>query len=85
MLGNHDHHADEVDGVTRALGDGGIHVLDGSAEVVEIDGASLGIAGTKGFGGGFAGASGSEFGEPEMKAFMAHTKRIACSLERPLT
>ena len=84
MLGNHDHHAGEVDGVTRALGDGGIHVLDGSAEVVEIDGASLGIAGTKGFGGGFAGASGSEFGEPEMKAFMAHTKRIACSLERAL-
>ena len=24
VLGNHDHHADEVDGVTRALGDGGI-------------------------------------------------------------
>ena len=84
VLGNHDHHADEVDGVTRALGDGGIHVLDGSAEVVEIDGASLGIAGTKGFGGGFANACGSDFGEPEMKAFMAHTKRIACRLERAL-
>ena len=28
----------------------------------------------KGFGGGFAGASGAEFGEPEMKAFIRHTK-----------
>ena len=28
----------------------------------------------KGFGGGFPGASGAEFGEPEMKAFIRHTK-----------
>ena len=84
VLGNHDHHADEVDGVTRRARRRRHPCARGSAEVVEIDGASLGIAGTKGFGGGFAGASGSEFGEPEMKAFMAHTKRIACSLERAL-
>src|SRR5690606_17443300 len=37
----------------------------------------VGIAGSKGFGGGFVGASASDFGEPEMKAFVRHTKAIA--------
>ncbi|HUG61156.1 MAG TPA: metallophosphoesterase family protein, partial [Methylomirabilota bacterium] len=40
-----------------------------------------GIAGSKGFGGGFAGVSGSDFGEPEMKAFIRHTKALAGRLE----
>jgi hypothetical protein len=44
-----------------------VHVLEGEAAVVTVDGATLGIAGTKGFVGGFAGACGSDFGEPEMK------------------
>ena len=49
--------------------------------MVDVDGVSVGIAGTKGFGGGFPGASGSEFGEPEMKAFMRHARAspAACS------
>jgi Icc-related predicted phosphoesterase len=42
------------------------------------------VAGTKGFGGGFAGACGSEFGEPEMKAFINHTRELAENLERSL-
>jgi len=42
------------------------------------------VAGVKGFGGGFAGASGSEFGEREMKAFMAHTRHVAGMLEDAL-
>ena len=36
----------------------GVTVLEGEAVVVEAGGARLGVAGTKGFGGGFAGASG---------------------------
>ena len=47
----------------------------GSAASSTLDGVSVGVAGVKGFGGGFAGASGSEFGEPEMKAFIRHTAR----------
>jgi Icc-related predicted phosphoesterase len=84
VLGNHDYHADEVDGVERTLTDAGIRVLDGDAATFELADVSVGIAGTKGFGGGFAGASGSEFGEPEMKAFMAHTKHIAAGLQDAL-
>jgi Icc-related predicted phosphoesterase len=45
--------------------------------VIDCNGTRLGIAGGKGFGGGFAGKCASEFGEREIKAFVGHTKRIA--------
>ena len=77
VLGNHDHHAGRVREVVDVLRGGGVTVLEGSSTVLEVDGARLGIAGTKGFGGGFAGACGSDFGEPEMKAFVGHTKAVS--------
>jgi Icc-related predicted phosphoesterase len=84
VLGNHDYHSDEQDGVTEVLEQAGIRVLEGDAVVLEIGGRRVGIAGSKGFGGGFAGASASDFGEPEMKAFVGHTKALAGRLERAL-
>src|SRR5439155_24633975 len=80
-----DYHDDRHDDVVDALHDGGINVLDGGSAVVELDGTTLGVAGVKGFGGGFAGACGSDFGEPEMKAFVRHSKEIAGSLETTLS
>ncbi len=84
VLGNHDYHADADREVTRLLEETGVRVLEGTSTVVEVRGARIGIAGTKGFGGGFAGACGSDFGEPEMKAFIRHTGRLADELERRL-
>ena len=84
VLGNHDYHSDEQDGVTEVLEQAGIRVLEGDAVVLEIGDRRVGIAGSKGFGGGFAGASASDFGEPEMKAFVGHTKALAGRLERAL-
>ena len=84
VLGNHDYHADRADEVTRILESNGIQVLEGTSTVVEVGPLRLGIAGTKGFGGGFPGASGSEFGEPEMKAFMAHSRCLADRFEAAL-
>src|SRR5204863_24233 len=85
VLGNHDYHAGQEDKVTAVLEDSGIRVLEGGAEVVEAaDGVRLGVAGIKGFGGGFAGACGSDFGEPEMKAFIRHTTSVAERLEGAL-
>jgi Icc-related predicted phosphoesterase len=84
VLGNHDYHSDEQDAVTEVLEDARIKVLEGDAVVVEVRGRRVGIAGTKGFGGGFPGASASDFGEPEMKAFVGHTKTLAGRLERAL-
>jgi Icc-related predicted phosphoesterase len=81
VLGNHDHHAGKPDVVSRTLEDAGIDVLDGSATVVRVGRCRVGVAGTKGFGGGFAGASATDFGEPEMKAFVQHTVDIAEGLE----
>ncbi|KOX31061.1 metallophosphoesterase [Saccharothrix sp. NRRL B-16348] len=80
VLGNHDHHDDRPDEVTAVLRDGGITVLEGETATVGVDGHTLGVAGVKGFGGGFAGKCGSAFGEPEMKAFIRHTTEIADSL-----
>jgi Icc-related predicted phosphoesterase len=77
VLGNHDHHSDEVPGVVKVLEAGGIIVLECTGVVLDCSGVRLGIAGTKGFGGGFAGRCASEFGEPEMKAFIRHTRTIA--------
>ena len=85
VLGNHDYHADQNDGITNVLVESGVRVLEGDAEVVTVGGTRVGVAGIKGFGGGFAGACGSDFGEPEMKAFIRHTKDRADALERALS
>jgi Icc-related predicted phosphoesterase len=77
VLGNHDYHAGREDEVREALEDGGIRVLEGESATFDVDGATVAVAGAKGFGGGFLGACASDFGEPEMKAFVRHTKEIA--------
>ena len=77
VLGNHDHQSNEVPQVVRVLTDAGITVLEGDSTVIECGGHRLGVAGAKGFGGGFAGACASSFGEPEMKAFVGTTEAIA--------
>jgi Icc-related predicted phosphoesterase len=77
VLGNHDHHSDAADRVTEVLSGAGISVLEGESALVPVNGATVGVAGSKGFGGGFAGACATDFGEPEMKAFIRHTREVA--------
>lgn len=84
VLGNHDHHAERPDEVTAVLRDGGIRVLEGDSTVLDVRGTRVGVAGTKGFGGGFAGRCGSEFGEPIMKEFIRYTRRRADGLRQGL-
>jgi Icc-related predicted phosphoesterase len=85
VLGNHDHHSDRPNEIADLLRDAGVIVLEGEGVRVDTASGSVGVAGVKGFGGGFAGASGAEFGEPEMKAFIRHTKERAEALEAALT
>jgi Icc-related predicted phosphoesterase len=80
VLGNHDHQCDQVPQVVKVLEDAGITVLEGTGTVLEFAGGRLGVAGVKGFGGGFAGRCASDFGEPEMKAFVRTTKESADAL-----
>ena len=62
---------------------GGITVS--GTTTVDVNGLELGVAGIKGFGGGFLGRSASDFGEPEMRAFAGHSIDTAARLERCLT
>lgn len=84
VLGNHDYESDAQDAMVDELGEAGVQVLEGNAAVCEIGGRTVGIAGVKGFGGGFPGRCGSEFGEPEMKAFMRHSEQTADGLGKAL-
>jgi len=85
VLGNHDYHAGREAEVRRVLEAAGVRVLEGEGTIVDVDGVRVAVAGTKGFGGGFRGAHGSDFGEPEMKAFVGHTKALSDRLEQALT
>ncbi|MFE7182412.1 metallophosphoesterase family protein [Streptomyces erythrochromogenes] len=84
VLGNHDYQSDQPDLVARELAEEGVHVLEGDGVTFDIRGVTVGIAGTKGFGGGFAGRSATEFGEPEMKAFIRYSRACADGLGRTL-
>lgn len=84
VLGNHDYHAGEADRVRGVLEKSGVIVLEGETTTLRIHSKTLGIAGTKGFGGGFAGACGHAFGERVMKQFIHETEGMAAKLEENL-
>src|ERR1044071_3049072 len=84
VFGNHDYHSNQNEDLREILQAVGVRVLEQTSCVLELAGSRVGFVGLKGFGGGFAGACGTEFGEPEMKAFMHHTKAVATSLEEAL-
>jgi Icc-related predicted phosphoesterase len=73
VLGNHDWHCSEVAEIVAALGDAGVHMVDRGWARQEVDGASLGIAGTKGFIGGFPDSQLTDFGEPLLRKVYAET------------
>lgn len=80
VLGNHDLHSDRERNIERILSDKGVTVLESRSTVFHMKGKSVGIYGLKGFGGGFVGACCSDFGEPETKSFIRHTKWLANNL-----
>src|SRR5215208_6909389 len=73
VLGNHDWHSNQVDEIVAVLGEAGVHVLERSWAVHEVEGASVGIAGTKGFVGGFPDSQLPDFGEPPLRRVYAET------------
>ena len=81
VLGNHDYHRGEEAQIRAALEGVGVVVLEGERVVFDVHETRVGVAGVKGFGGGFLGACASEFGEDEMKDFVRHSReraRILC-------
>lgn len=84
VLGNHDHHLDREREVVAAVERQGGRVLEGDSIELEVDSVRVGIAGTKGFGGGFLGACTTDFGERETKEFIGTTRRMADQLHSAL-
>ena len=84
VLGNHDHHSGRAGEVAAVLEEAGIVVLDRSHHVLEVCGAELGIVGTKGFVGGFAGSHWPDFGEPSLRRIYAETAAEVEALDEGL-
>jgi Icc-related predicted phosphoesterase len=84
VLGNHDWHGNRCDELVGALGEGGIRVLDKESAVVEVGETSVGVAGVKGFIGGFPDASLPDFGEPSLRRVYAETTEEVEGLGRAL-
>jgi Icc-related predicted phosphoesterase len=80
VLGNHDFESDAQDEVRRILADAGVQLLDG--EACEIHG--VGIAGAKGFAGGYGRATLGSWGERSIKMFVNEAIQEALKLESAL-
>ena len=80
VLGNHDYESGTPEVVADALKHLGVRVLDG--EACEIEG--VGIAGAKGFAGGFGRGSLGAWGEPAIKLFVQEALNEAMKLESAL-
>jgi Icc-related predicted phosphoesterase len=80
VLGNHDYESGAQQVVAEYLIKAGVRVLDG--EAVEIEG--VGIAGAKGFCGGFGRGSLGAWGEPAIKQFVQEGLHEAMKLESAL-
>jgi len=81
VLGNHDHHSGCADEVAEALRAGDIVVLDRDHVVLELGALEVGVVGTKGFVGGFAGAEIPDFGEPALRQIYHETSLEVEALE----
>jgi Icc-related predicted phosphoesterase len=84
VLGNHDWHAARRDEVVSVLTDAGLTLLDPGHAIVDIDGTSVGIAGVKGFVGGFPGSHIPDFGEPLLRRVYDETTGEVTALDRNL-
>jgi uncharacterized protein len=84
VLGNHDWHADRHEELSAALRDGGVRLLERTAGVCAVDGVEIGIAGTKGFVGGFSDSLLPDFGEPLLRRIYAETSAEVAALDRAL-
>ena len=80
VLGNHDHEKGRQKLIRHTIQSDNVHVLDGEFFIF----GKLGVAGIKGFGGGFDNHMLSLFGEEAMKVFVKEAVNEALSLDRAL-
>jgi Icc-related predicted phosphoesterase len=80
VLGNHDAESGREAEVSHVLAEAGVTVLDGDAREI----AGVGIAGIKGFGGGFGKRALAPWGEGIVKQFVREAVDEALKLEKAL-
>jgi Icc-related predicted phosphoesterase len=73
VLGNHDWHCRAVPELVAVLEDAGVRMIDRGHAIQDVDGTTLGIAGVKGFVGGFPDSALPDFGEPLLRDVYAET------------
>jgi Icc-related predicted phosphoesterase len=84
VLGNHDYDRGEQAAIAELLTAAGVIVLEGSATIVDTARGRVGVAGSKGFCGGFQGALAAVHGEDEMKVFARRAEQGAQELRAAL-
>jgi uncharacterized protein len=84
VLGNHDWHANRSDELLSVPCDGGLRMLERESTVLDVDGTKVGIAGVKGFVGGFPDSELPDFGEPSLRCVYAETTAEVEALDRGL-
>lgn len=82
VLGNHDYEHNQVKDICGELAKVGVHVLDGDHFIFE---KVLGVAGVKGFGGGFGNATLQAFGEGQTKGSVQEAVTESLKLEAALS
>jgi Icc-related predicted phosphoesterase len=73
VLGNHDLHEGCGGEITEILRGAGVNMLERAWAEYDVGGTTVGIAGTKGFVGGFPGSALPDFGEPLLRRVYAET------------
>jgi Icc-related predicted phosphoesterase len=84
VLGNHDWHLDRAEEVAAVLSDAGVVMLDRASTIIEAAGLRIGIAGAKGFVGGFPGSHLPDFGEPALRMVYAEATAEVKGIARGL-
>ena len=84
VLGNHDWHLDRAEEISEVLSDAGVVVLDRASTIVEAAGLRIGVAGAKGFVGGFPGSHLPDFGEPALRMVYAEATAEVKGIARGL-
>jgi len=84
VLGNHDWHTGQANEVNAVLEEAGVEMLERSSTVHDVRGHEVGIAGAKGFVGGFGAAHLPDFGEPLLRQVYRETSDDVEALGRSL-
>lgn len=80
VLGNHDYEKDEQDEIKKILNKDNVHILDGDSITI----GNVGIAGVKGFGGGFDRHMLPKWGEKMNKQFVQEAVDESLKLDQAL-